>query len=268
MNIVLVHGILGFSRIAGVEYFRGIAEHFREQGHLVVAPTLDPTQGIAYRGAQLRDQITAALNSGALNPAQLTHIMAHSMGGLDSRWMLSPANPAHIGVPIRSLTTIGTPHRGSPIADLLDHPGDLAPFPHLPFGGANNLLGAALNKLGISLNGLRDLTTQNCQQVFNPTYSDNPNVAYYSVAGGGRSGFPPTCAAFLLFHQYIAAQTGEANDGLVAAGSAPWGAFDPNLWPGDHGEEVGWNLDDLLKQPSFPYVAKYDVLLANVAQLS
>jgi triacylglycerol lipase len=268
MNIVLVHGILGFSRIAGVEYFRGVAEHFRQQGHLVVAPTLDPTQGISYRGAQLRDQTTAALNSGALNPAQLTHIMAHSMGGLDSRWMLSPANAARIGVPIRSLTTIGTPHRGSPIADLLDHPADLAPFPHLPFGGADNLLDAALNTLGISLNGLRDLTTQNCQQVFNPTYVDNPAVAYYSVAGGGRSGFPPTAAALLLFHQYIAAQTGEANDGLVAESSAQWGTFDPNLWLGDHAEEVGWNLDNLLKQPSFPYLSKYDVLLANVAHLA
>ena len=94
MNIVLVHGILGFSRAAGVDYFRGVADHFRQQGHRVVAPTLDPTHGIAYRGAQLRDQIAAALNSGALDPAQFTHIMAHSMGGLDSRWMLSPANPA------------------------------------------------------------------------------------------------------------------------------------------------------------------------------
>src|SRR5580692_9244826 len=159
MNIVLVHGILGFSRIAGVEYFRGIAEHFREQGHLV----LDPTQGIAYRGAQLRDQITAALNSGALNPAQLTHIMAHSMGGLDSRWMLSPANPAHIGVPIRSLTTIGTPHRGSPIADLLDSPEQLSSFAGLPFGLVKDPLAPALDALGISLDGLRNLTTQSCQ---------------------------------------------------------------------------------------------------------
>jgi len=252
MNIVLVHGILGFNRIGPVEYFRGVAEHFRQQGHLVVAPILDPTQGIAYRGAQLRDQVTAALNSGTLDPAQLTHIMAHSMGGLDSRWMLSPANPGRIGVRIRSLTTIGTPHRGSPIADLLDHPGDLAPFPHLPFGAADNLFTDTLNELGISLNGLRDLTTQYCQQVFNPTYSDNPDVAYFSVAGRGRTGFPPVSAPLLLFHHYIAAKTGHANDGLVAVTSAPWGTFDPTPWPSDHTEEVGWNLDNLSTPPDFP----------------
>jgi len=268
MNIVLVHGILGFSRAAGVDYFRGVADHFRQQGHRVVAPTLDPTHGIAYRGAQLRDQIAAALNSGALDPAQFTHIMAHSMGGLDSRWTLSPANPGRIGVRIRSLTTIGTPHEGTPIADLLDRPADLAPFPHLPFGAADKLLEEALNRLGISLDGLGDLTTQYCLQVFNPTYLDNPDVAYYSVAGRGRTRFPPTSAPLLLFHHYIAAHTGDANDGLVAATSAQWGTFDPNLWDVDHTEEVGYNLDNLLSPPDFPYLDKYDALLANVRDLS
>jgi len=268
MNIVLAHGILGFSRVAGVDYFRGVAHHFRQQGHRVLAPTLDPTQGIAYRGAQLRDQISAALNSGALDAAQLTHVVAHSMGGLDSRWMLSPANPGRIGVRIRSLTTIGTPHRGTPVADLLDHPADLAPFPQLPFGDAHTLFEEALNKLGISLVGLRDLTTQYCQQVFNPTYHDSPDVAYYSVAGCGRTRFPPTSASLLLFHHYIAARTGDANDGLVAAASAHWGTFDPNPWAADHTEEVGYSLDNLLIPPDFPYLDQYDRLLANVAHLA
>jgi triacylglycerol lipase len=267
MNIVLVHGILGFSREAGVEYFRGVAEHFREKGLRVLAPTLDPTQGIAFRGTQLRDQITAAFNSGTFDGLLPTHLIAHSMGGLDSRFMLSPANPGRITVPIRSLTTIGTPHQGSPIADLLDHPADLIPFPQLPFGAAINPLGAALGKLGISLDGLRNLTTEYCKQVFNPTYIDAPQVSYHSVAGSGRAEFPPTAALFLLFHQYITARTGEANDGLVATTSAQWGTFDANTWPIDHAEEVGYDLDNLLIPPSFPYLAKYDQLLANVAGL-
>jgi len=44
------------------------------------------------------------------------------MGGLDSRYLLSPANPTPNNLPIRSLTTIGTPHFGSPIADAVDDP--------------------------------------------------------------------------------------------------------------------------------------------------
>jgi len=267
MNVVLVHGILGFSRIAGIDYFRGVAEHFREKNQRVLVPTLDPTQGIAFRGTQLRDQITAAFQDGTLDSSQPTHILAHSMGGLDSRFMLSPANPGRIGVPIRSLTTISTPHQGSPIADLIDHPSDLTPFPHLPFSGAGNLFESALDKLGISLNGLRDLTTDYCQKVFNPTYVNAPNVSYYSVAGSGRTGFPATAAPLLLFHHYIAAHTGEANDGLVTTTSAQWGTFDANTWPADHADEIGYNLDNLLIPPSFPYLAKYDQLLANVANL-
>jgi triacylglycerol lipase len=264
MNVVLVHGILGFSREAGVDYYREVADHFREKSLRVLAPTLDPTRGIALRGTQLRDQITAAFNSGALDGSLPTHLIAHSMGGLDSRFMLSPANPDRIAAPIRSLTTISTPHQGSPIADLLDHPDELIPFPHLPFGGVANPLETALKKLGISLDGLRNLTSDYCQHVFNPTYINAPQVSYYSVAGSGRTTFPPTAALLLLFHQYIAARTGEANDGLVTTTSAQWGAFDPNTWPTDHAEEIGYNLENLLIPPSFPYLAKYDQMLANI----
>ena len=93
MNIILVHGILGFRDKFGIEYFRGVAEHLREKGMMVFVPILDPTQGVLYRGGQLRDQITDAFAHGDLDQNQKTHIIAHSMGGLDSRWMLSPANP-------------------------------------------------------------------------------------------------------------------------------------------------------------------------------
>ena len=266
MNIILVHGILGFRKILGFEYFRGVAEHFREKGLKVFVPVLDPTQSVAYRGGQLRDQINGAFGSGTLDPAAKTHVIAHSMGGLDSRWMLSPANPNRIQVPIRSLTTIGTPHLGSPIADLVDSPEQLSSFAGLRFGLVKDPLGPALDALGISLDGLRNLTTQSCQK-FSAAYTDNPAVAYFSVAGTGRPNFPETCAAFLLLHKYISAFTGQANDGLVAIPSAKWGTFDPNKWPCDHAEEVGNNLDNLLLPPAFPWLAKYDQVVNNVAAL-
>jgi hypothetical protein len=50
MNIVLVHGILGFREKFGIEYFRCVDEHFTEKGYKVIAPILDPTRGIEYRG--------------------------------------------------------------------------------------------------------------------------------------------------------------------------------------------------------------------------
>ncbi|HTP34232.1 MAG TPA: hypothetical protein VMJ75_18770 [Candidatus Acidoferrales bacterium] len=266
MNIVLVHGILGFRVKFGIEYFLGVAEHFREKGFKVIAPTLDPTQGIEVRSTQLRDQINAAMASGDLDATQKTHIIAHSMGGLDSRWMLSPANPDKIQIPIRSLTTISTPHLGSPIADLVDRPEQLSAFSALPFGLNRNPLEPVLNALGISLDGLRNLTTQFCQK-FSATCANDPATAYFSVAGGGRTDFPETCAVLLLFHRYISSLTGQPNDGLVTVASAQWGSFDPKTWPADHADEIGHNIDNLPQPPGFPYLAKYDQIVSKVMPL-
>ena len=80
-----------------------------------------------------------------------------------------------------------------------------------------------LNALGISLDGLRNLKTEFCKK-FSAEFVDNkPAVAYFSVAGTGRRDFPETCGAFLLFHKYISALTGQANDALVTVDSAKWG---------------------------------------------
>jgi triacylglycerol lipase len=262
VNIVLVHGILGFRQKFGIEYFSGVAAHLREKQLRVLVPELDPTQGVEFRSKQLGEQIAAAFASASLDSGQATHLIAHSMGGLDSRFLLSPVNPQRLAIPIRSLTTVSTPHLGSPIADIVDSPEKLAPFPHLPLGPVN-LLQDALNALGISLDGLRNLTTASCK-AFSARCVNNPQVAYFSTAGSGRPRFPETAAAFLLFHKFIQALTGEVNDGLVTLSSAKWGAFDAQTWAGDHAEEVGHNLDNLLAAPSLQYRAKYDQIVAGL----
>jgi len=266
MNLVLVHGILGFRKKFGIEYFRGVAEHFRAKGLAVLVPELDPTRGIEFRGNQLGEQINSGFTSGQLDRTQKTHIVAHSMGGLDSRYLLSPVSGKQLVAPVRSLTTISTPHRGSPIADLIDKPFELRPFPDLPFKHEGNPLELALNELGISLDGLRDLTTVSCQ-AFSAKYTNRPSVAYFSVAGSGRPSLFPTASSLLLFHNYIFASTGKANDGLVTTDSAMWGTFNPATWPADHAEEVGYNLDNLILPPAFPYLANFDQIIANVAML-
>src|SRR5215469_3517907 len=196
MNIILVHGILGFAKRFGMDYFRDLPGRYREQGLRVLVPELDPTEGVEFRGAQLRDQIQAAVAAGMIDTTQKTHIIAHSLGGLDSRFILSPANPNPLQVPVRSLTTISTPHRGSPVADVVNDPQLLSPFPHLPFAVGPNLLEPVLNALCISLNALRDLATSACQ-AFSEKYVDNLNVTYFSSAGSGRAGFPQASAPFL-----------------------------------------------------------------------
>jgi triacylglycerol lipase len=266
MNLVLVHGILGFRKKFGVEYFRDVAEHFRAQGFTVLVPQLDPTRGIEFRGNQLAVQINNGFSSGQLDRTQKTHIVAHSMGGLDSRYLLSPVSGTELVAQMRSLTTISTPHQGSPIADLIDKPLELRPFPNLPFKTSGDALELALNQLGISLDGLRNLTTVSAQ-AFSAKYVNHPAVAYFSVAGSGRAGLQPTSSLLLLFHHYIFANTGKANDGLVTVDSAKWGVFDPATWTADHAEEVGYNLDDVIAAPAFPYLENFDRIVAKVAML-
>src|SRR5437763_959212 len=111
--IVLAHGLMGFDavRVGGFRvrgYYPGIEESFRAAGNRVFGARVHPTAGIAQRAAELRELIDHA------SPQEPVHLLAHSMGGLDARYMISRLDMADR---VLSLTTIGTPHRGSPIAD-------------------------------------------------------------------------------------------------------------------------------------------------------
>jgi triacylglycerol lipase len=262
MNIVLVHGILGFRNLVElgpiglIPYFRDVAEHCEARGHRVLAVELDKTAGVAKRAVQLGDQIAAALGAGGpLDPAQKTHIIAHSMGGLDSRYLLSPANPTPNNLAIRSLTTIGTPHFGSPIADAVDDP-------HTP-QDVKDAIGAVLAKFEVSLDGLRDLRTDRCR-VFSETHPDRPGVDYSCIAGIGRPGFIKTWILFVPLHKFISSHTHEDNDGLVTRSSSRWGTS-VGEWPADHVDEIGYNLPII--PPVFAHLPKYDEILARLAGL-
>jgi triacylglycerol lipase len=263
MNIVLVHGILGFRNLVElgpvgvIPYFRDVADHFKAQGHRVLAVELDKTAGVPKRAAQLGDQIAAALGAGGvLDPAQKTHIIAHSMGGLDSRYLLSPANPTPNNLPIRSLTTIGTPHFGSPIADAVDNP--LAPQE------VKRAIEAVLAKFDISLDGLRDLRTDKCR-AFSENHRDRPGVDYSCIAGIGRPGFIKTWTLFVPLHAFISLLTHEDSDGLVTRSSSRWGT-PVGEWQADHVDEIGYSLPII--PPVFDHLPRYDQILTRLAGLA
>src|SRR5262252_6205372 len=116
--IVLVHGILGFNQLTLggarlAEYFRLIPEALRAAGHFVPEPPqLKSTCSVAERAQDLRSY----LESDSDLTGRKVHLIAHSMGGLDSRFLIAKLGLANR---VLSLTTIGTPHHGSPIADLV-----------------------------------------------------------------------------------------------------------------------------------------------------
>jgi triacylglycerol lipase len=278
MNIVLVHGILGFRQKFKIEYFNGVKEHLASFTPTILVPELNPTGSILTGGEELRAKLWEAFGNGTLDPSQRTHIIAHSQGGLDARFMLSPANPNSVSAndhspKIASLTTIGSPHQGSPIADLLllrpldQRLARLEAFIHHPLLG-EALVRAGLDLLGLDGNALDDLSTEKMAQ-FNQDFPDHPTVRYYSVAGAGRSRVPQTSRLLFGFYLYIKSLRGEPNDGLVTVSSAQRWNADSQIWPTDHADEIGHDLDSLDPHttPSFDYLGGYENIVNRVRSL-
>jgi triacylglycerol lipase len=107
--VVLVHGMFGFDSIVGVDYWYGIAEDLRKNGadvYTTQVPALDST--IA-RGEALLPQVEAiAAVHGKVN------LIGHSHGGPTARY-IATVRPDLVA----SVTSVGSPHTGSPVADLI-----------------------------------------------------------------------------------------------------------------------------------------------------
>lgn len=209
--IVLVHGLLGFDRVKVgpltlLRYFPGIEDAIEAAGHRVGVPNLSKTRGVAHRAAELKRFIQERF------PNDPVHVIAHSMGGLDSRYMIS-----RLGMEERvlSLTTIGTPHRGSTFADWGIRRLSRSVKPFLRFWG-------------VPTDAFDDLTTDACTR-FNERTPDAPGVRYYSVAGACPQAWVPWpwYAATLLSPE------DGPNDGVVSVTSAKWGE-EFEVWDADH----------------------------------
>ncbi|MCE9530150.1 MAG: hypothetical protein K8T89_03285 [Planctomycetes bacterium] len=216
--IVLVHGLLGFDRIrlGPVElknYFPGIEDQLAGAGYEVRVARLSRTRGVEARALELRRFIRTQF------PGQRVHVFAHSMGGLDARYMITKLD---MGDCVYSLTTIGTPHRGSSFADW----------------GIRTLgwfLRPVLRLLGISRDAFEDLTVDRCRQ-FNEDVRDVPGVRYLSVAGRcDRSLLGP----FWKLPHGIVQNAEGPNDGVVSVASATYGER-CDIWEGDHLNLVNW----------------------------
>jgi triacylglycerol lipase len=256
-TLVLAHGVLGFGDLIGgfspVNYFNGVAAHLEQQGHKVIAPQVNPIGSVQARGEQL-----AAAVARELDGISGIHIIAHSMGGLDARHALAHV-PGFAGR-IATLVTIGTPHRGSPVADaIVSGTGPL--FAHIPT--------FLLQQLQRNAGALHDLTTAVCVG-FDESTPDSNGVQYIEVAGDASQGGHELWLFQLA--AVIGRLTGEVNDGVVARSSALRAGHEHlDDWPVDHAGEVGWSFASplpvevelpLIPQP--PHFARYDAIVAGL----
>jgi triacylglycerol esterase/lipase EstA (alpha/beta hydrolase family) len=114
--IVLCHGLFGFDKrgpesipFLQVHYWNRIQKYLEQLGCKVIIPKVAPAGGVKYRAHELNTFIKTNF------PNQKVHLIAHSMGGLDCRYLISHIKPKSFK--ILTLTTLSTPHRGSPFMD-------------------------------------------------------------------------------------------------------------------------------------------------------
>jgi triacylglycerol lipase len=219
LPVVLVHGLFGFDRIgvpgARFDYFRGIANHLETLGCAAHAVRLPASASVPERARELVAAIEAL-------PHDRIDLIAHSLGGLDARFALS-----HLGLArrVRSLVTVGTPHRGTPLADLALKG---------PLDWARRIVRA----LGVPLEALEWLGTE-AQEAFNASVLDVPGVRYACVVGGirRRRDVP---LALVPAHAYLRRVSGP-NDGLVPVASQFWGETLAEI-EADHFAQIGWRV--------------------------
>ncbi|WP_176113468.1 triacylglycerol lipase [Burkholderia cepacia] len=185
--IILVHGLSGTDKYAGVlEYWYGIQEDLQQNGATVYVANLSGFQsddGPNGRGEQLLAYVKTVL---AATGATKVNLVGHSQGGLSSRYVAAVAPDL-----VASVTTIGTPHRGSEFADFVQNV-----LAYDPTGLSSSVIAAFVNVFGIltssshntnqdALAALQTLTTARAA-----TYNQNYPSAGLGAPGSCQTGAP------------------------------------------------------------------------------
>lgn len=217
--MVLAHGLFGFDEIAlgrtRFAYFRGVPERLARSGCDVRLARVAGTASIADRARELASFVRS------LDARKVT-IVAHSMGGLDARYAIHELG---LDRRVAALVTVGTPHRGTPVADL-------------GTGVAARIgLGAVLARAGAGLDALHDLTSARMIR-FNERIPDAKGVCYASVVGVARRRRRMN-PLLVPTHLWLAEAAGE-NDGVVPASSQRWGEVLAEV-EADHWAQIGWS---------------------------
>lgn len=213
--LVMVHGIF-FRDWQLVNYWGRIPQELQKCGAKVYYGSQQSSAPVAACAAELKARVEAVLKE---TGAEKVNLIAHSKGGLDSRYAISRLGLAPC---VASLTTINTPHHGCIFAQelLKKLPAGLISWLEKRYNGIFHALGDAQPDF---LGGVRDLAHDACE-TFNAATPDVPGVLYQSVTSVMRS---PRSAAFPLdlTWKLVNKYDREPNDGLVAESSARWGSY-------------------------------------------
>lgn len=111
--IVLVHGLLGFDSLLGIyDYWYGMPSELRSGGARVYVADVSASHFSEVRGEQLIRQLDTLR---AIHGHAKFNLIGHSHGGPTIRYVAAVRPDL-----VASITSIGSPHTGSKVADALD----------------------------------------------------------------------------------------------------------------------------------------------------
>lgn len=210
--ILFVHG-MGFRDNKHLCYWGRIPRALEKMGCNIYFGNQDSNADIETNGRHLAERINQIIHE---TGAPRVNIIAHSKGGLDSRYAISSLN---MGDKVASLTTISTPHHGSKTIDLLLR------LPHFPIK-----FGCFFTDCWFRLLGDKKPNTfqticafsTNAASEFNIKNPDRSDVLYQSYAFVMRR---PSSDIFMWFPNLVVKCIEGENDGLLTPSSTQWGNF-------------------------------------------
>ena len=234
--IILHHGLFGFNKIMFLEYFNGVPKALRNLGYEVYVTKVNPIGSVKERASQLAAQIDHILE---LSGKEKVNIIAHSMGGLDARYLVSQLG---FGDKVASISMISTPNHGSYIAEMIVFAYDLNKkltkkiFDLIGFPKVSDT-----NIIKQALIAIRDCS-EKYVRLFNQTVTNHSMVYYQSWAGSTstrKSDQTASMDPLFIIPYWILREKRGHNDGLISVSSAKWGHY-KGLISADHLDQIGF----------------------------
>lgn len=251
--IVLAHGMFGFSKIGSFDYWYNIVTALKSSGATVHVAHMSALNSSELRGEQLLSQVEEVL---AATGAEKVNLIGHSHGTHAIRYVA-----AIIPQKVASVTAVGGPVKGSPVADKISNliERDKSNLLQRILSSFSNAVGGTLNQLAEqklpqdSIAGLASLTSDGAAK-FNAKFPQAvpksacgegehivDNIHYFSFSGTGpnQSGitniFDPSSWGMLAL---VPLFKGEHTDGLVGRCSSHLGKVLRDDYNLDHLDQV------------------------------
>lgn len=253
--VLLVHGVF-FRDSKLLNYWGRVPAELEKNGATIYYGQHESASSVVDSAEELYMRIKYIVEK---TGCEKVNIIAHSKGGLDSRYAISALNAAPY---VASLTTINTPHRGCLFVDSLLN---------VASESMKNKLADTYNSSAKALgdtkpdfmSAVSDLTANACEE-FNRSVPNSPDVYYQSIGSrldSAINGKFPLNVSYPLVKHYSG-----ANDGLVAEPSFEWGDDYKFLTANgkrgiSHGDVIDLNRENI---PGFDVREFYVQLVADL----